>query len=390
MDAAASRESWLESLPEHVRDSLRARLAGGTARTPGGRIEPVQRTGRPPLSYAQQRLWFLDEFDPGSAEYNSCLSLRLTGGLDVAALAAALSALVARHESLRTTFDAVDGEGYQVIGEPFAVPVPVVPVPGPADDERDVILANLLRAEAARPFDLRTGPLLRTVLVRLAAEEHVLAITMHHIITDGWSMGVLGRELAALYDRAATTGTYDPGLLLAGSALPPLPVQYADFAAWQRTTLTGPALERRLAHWTSKLDGIVPLELPTDRPRPAVRTSAGAQHLFTLPADTTRRLTEVARAHNATLFMAVTALSQLALSRWTGQTDIAVGTTVSGRDRAETEGLIGFFVNTLVLRTEVEEPLPFGRFLDGVRETVLEAFAHADVPFERVVDAVVT
>jgi len=390
MDAAASRESWLESLPEHVRDTLRARLAGGTAQVPGGRIEPVERTGRLPLSYAQQRLWFLDEFDPGSAEYNSCLSLRLTGGLDVAALAAALSALVARHESLRTTFDAVDGEGHQVIGEPFAVPVPVIPIPGPADDERDVILANLLRAEAARPFDLRTGPLLRAALVRLAAEEHVLAITMHHIITDGWSMGVLGRELAALYDRAATTGGYDPGLLLADSALPPLPVQYADFAAWQRTTLTGPALDRRLAHWTSKLDGIVPLELPTDRPRPAVRTSAGAQHLFTLPADTTRRLTEVARAHNATLFMAVTALSQLALSRWTGQTDIAVGTTVSGRDRAETEGLIGFFVNTLVLRTEVEERLPFGRFLEGVRETVLEAFAHADVPFERVVDAVVT
>ncbi|WP_052032535.1 non-ribosomal peptide synthetase [Streptomyces viridochromogenes] len=390
MDAAASRESWIESLPEHVRESLRARLAGGTAQAAGGRIEPVERTGRPPLSYAQQRLWFLDEFDPGSAEYNSCLSLRLTGALDVAALAAALSALVARHESLRTTFDAVDGEGFQVIGQPFTVPVPVTAIPGPADEERDTVLANLLRAEAARPFDLRRGPLLRALLVRLAAQEHVLAITMHHIITDGWSMGVLGRELAGLYDRSTTTGTYDPGLLLADSALPPLPVQYADFAAWQRATLTGPALERRLSYWTSKLDGIVPLELPTDRPRPAVRTSAGAQHRFTLPADTARRLAEVARAHGATLFMAVTALSQLALSRWSGQHDIAVGTTVSGRDRAETEGLIGFFVNTLVLRAEVDETLSFGAFLDSVRETVLEAFAHADVPFERVVDAVVT
>ncbi|MFI9050849.1 amino acid adenylation domain-containing protein [Streptomyces sp. NPDC053427] len=392
MDAAASRESWIQSLPEHLRDRMRSRLAGDAGEGRPGRITPVGRDRELPLSFAQQRLWFLDEFEPGSAEYNSCTSLRLTGELNVPALALALSALVARHESLRTTFDAVDGRGVQIVGDPFPVPVPVAQVPRAPRDDRDAIVRSLLRAEVARPFDLRTGPLLRALLLKLDEREHILALTIHHIVTDGWSMGIIGRELSALYDAALRPGTAPraAAALLERAGLPPQTVQYADFAVWQRDRLSGAELDRQLAYWTGKLDAVTPLELPTDRPRPAVRTSAGAQYLFSLPPETTERLTKAARDRGATLFMAVTALSQLVLSRYAGQSDIAVGTSVSGRDRGEVEGLVGFFVNTLVLREEVDERKPFADFLDSVRETVLEAFAHAEVPFERVVDAVIT
>ncbi|MFJ9847915.1 amino acid adenylation domain-containing protein [Streptomyces sp. NPDC101150] len=392
MDAAASRESWIRSLPEHVRDRMRSRLAGDAGDGRPGRITPAGRDRELPLSFAQQRLWFLDEFEPGSAEYNSCTSLRLTGELNVPALALALSALVARHESLRTTFDAVDGRGVQIVGEPFRVPVPVAEVPRAPQADRDAIVRSLLRAEVARPFDLRTGPLLRALLLKLDEREHILALTIHHIVTDGWSMGIIGRELSALYDAALRPGAApgDAQELPERAGLAPQTIQYADFAVWQRDRLAGEELDRQLAYWTGKLDAVAPLELPTDRPRPAVRTSAGAQHLFSLSPETTERLTKAARDRGATLFMAVTALSQLVLSRYSGQSDIAVGTSVSGRDRGEVEGLVGFFVNTLVLREEVDESKPFADFLDSVRETVLEAFAHAEVPFERVVDAVVT
>ncbi|MFG3497211.1 amino acid adenylation domain-containing protein [Streptomyces sp. NPDC047928] len=391
MDAAASRESWIQSLPEHVRDRMRSRLAGGDAQGRPDRIGPAGRDRDLPLSFAQQRLWFLDEFEPGSAEYNACSSLRIRGGLDVAALSAALTALVARHESLRTTFDAVDGVAVQHIGDPFTVPLPVAVVPAAPEPDRDEITRSLLRAEVARPFDLRTGPLLRALLVRLDERDHILALTIHHIVTDGWSTGVIGRELSALYAAATGDGTpRDAATLLERAGLAPLPLQYADFAVWQRERLAGDEAARQLAYWTDRLDGVAPLELPTDRPRPAVRTTTGAQHLFTLDAQTTRHLTELARDHGATLFMAVTALSQLVLSRYAGQRDVAVGTSVSGRDRAETEPMVGFFVNTLVLRSDVDERRTFGEFLDTVRETVLEAFAHAEVPFERIVDALVT
>ncbi|MFJ9619623.1 amino acid adenylation domain-containing protein [Streptomyces noursei] len=390
MDAAASRESWIQSLPEHLRDRMRSRLAGDAGDGRVGRIVPVGRDRDLPLSFAQQRLWFLDEFEPGSAEYNSCTSLRLTGELYVPALELALTALVARHESLRTTFDAVDGQGRQIVGEPFPVVVPVAQVPRAPREDRDAIVRSLLRAEVARPFDLRTGPLLRGLLLRLDEREHILALTLHHIVTDGWSMGIIGRELSALYDAALRPGAATVPAVLERAGLAPLPLQYADFAVWQRERLSGAELDRQLAYWTGKLDGVAPLELPTDRPRPAVRTSAGAQHLFSLSPGTTERLAKVARERGATLFMAVTALSQLVLARYSGQHDIAVGTSVSGRDRGEVEGLVGFFVNTLVLRAEVDEARSFGDFLDSVRETVLEAFAHAEVPFERVVDAVVT
>ncbi|WP_240045899.1 condensation domain-containing protein, partial [Streptomyces sp. L-9-10] len=388
---AASRESWIQSLPEHVRDRMRSRLAGGDdGKARPGRITPAGRDRDLPLSFAQQRLWFLDEFEPGSAEYNSCAALRVTGDLDVPALAAGLSALVVRHESLRTTFDAVDGQGVQLIGEPFAVPVPVTEVPPAPGAERDLIVRSLLRAEVTRPFDLRTGPLLRALLVKPDDTTHILVLTMHHIVTDGWSMGILERELSALYAAALLPGPRGTAALLERAGLTPLPLAYADFAVWQRERLTGGELDRQLDYWRGKLAALTPLDTATDRPRPAVRGYAGAAYPFRFPAGLTERLTTLARGRGATLFMAVTALSQLLLSRHSGRRDIAVGTPVSGRDRGEAEPIVGFFVNTLVLRSDVDELRTFGEFLDSVRETVLEAFAHGEAPFEQVVDALVT
>nr|UNF16781.1 DsaG [Streptomyces scopuliridis] len=388
---AASRESWIQSLPEHVRDRMRSRLAGGDdGKARPGRIAPAGRDRDLPLSFAQQRLWFLDEFEPGSAGYNSCAALRVTGDLDVPALAAALSALVVRHESLRTTFDALDGQGVQLIGEPFAVPVPVTEVPPAPDAERDLIVRSLLRAEVTRPFDLRTGPLLRALLVKLDDTTHILVLTMHHIITDGWSMGILERELSVLYAAALLPGPREATALLERAGLTPLPLGYADFAVWQRERLTGGELDRQLDYWRRKLAALTPLDTATDRPRPAVRGYAGAAYPFRFPADLTERLSALARGRGATLFMVVTGLSQLLLSRHSGRRDIAVGTPVSGRDRGEVEPIVGFFVNTLVLRADVDELRTFGEFLDSVRETVLEAFAHGDAPFEQVVDALVT
>ncbi|MEV6424514.1 amino acid adenylation domain-containing protein [Streptomyces sp. NPDC051662] len=388
---AASRESWIQSLPEHVRDRMRSRLAGGDdGKARPGRITPAGRDRDLPLSFAQQRLWFLDEFEPGSAEYNSCAALRVTGDLDVSALAAALSALVVRHESLRTTFDAVDGQGVQLIGEPFAMPVPVTEVPSASGAERDQIVRSLLRAEVTRPFELRTGPLLRALLVKLDDTTHILVLTLHHIITDGWSMGILERELSALHAAALLPGPREAAALLERAGLTPLSLGYADFAVWQRERLTGGELDRQLDYWRRKLAALTPLDTATDRPRPAVRGYAGAVHPFRLSAGLTERLAALARGRGATLFMAVTALSQLLLSRHSGRRDIAVGTPVSGRDRGEVEPIVGFFVNTLVLRSDVDELRTFGEFLDSVRETVLEAFAHGDAPFEQVVDALVT
>ncbi|GHF53719.1 amino acid adenylation domain-containing protein/non-ribosomal peptide synthase protein (TIGR01720 family) [Amycolatopsis bartoniae] len=317
-----------------------------------------------PLSFAQQRLWFLDEFEPGSTEYVSPTALRLRGDLDVEALNSALTALVARHESLRTTFDAVDGHGVQIVHPPYEVRVPLTVLNGRS-------LEAVLAEVATEPFDLRAGPLLRTRLVRLAPDDHVLTLVLHHIVTDGWSTGILVSELSALY---------------AGAGLPELPIQYADFAVWQRERLTGAVLDEQLAYWRRRLEDVPPLELPTDRPRPAVRTNSGALLEFPIPAATTARLKELSRRSDGTLFMTLLAACQLLLSRWSGQDDIAVGTVVSGRERTELEGLVGFFVNTLVLRSTVDTARTFGEFLAEVRETTLDAFAHQDVPFDRVVD----
>ncbi|MFE2031675.1 amino acid adenylation domain-containing protein [Streptomyces scopuliridis] len=330
----------------------------------GGPV-PVPRDGDLPLSFAQERLWFLDDFARDSVEYNVVTALRLTGDLDTSALRTAVSRLVARHEALRTTFDSVDGRGVQLVHATVDVTVQVT------------TLDEALSTAVSTPFDLRTGPLLRVFLAEVSEREHVLVLAMHHIVTDGWSMGVVTRELSAFYAAAVRGGEAD---------LAELPVQYPDFAVWQRDRLVGDALDDHLAYWRAQLADLEPLELPTDRPRPAVRTSAGALHAFEVPAELTDRLTRAGRRRGASLFMVLTAVTQLLFARYTGRRDIAVGTVVSGRERAELEGLVGFFANTLVLRSRVDEALTFDGFLAEVRTTVLDAFAHQDVPFSRLIE----
>ncbi|WP_148100418.1 condensation domain-containing protein, partial [Streptomyces sp. NL15-2K] len=334
-------------------------------------LVPVRRDGGAlPLSFAQERLWFLDDFAPGSTEYNISAGLRLSGDLNVAALQAAVDGLVARHEVLRTTFDSVEGRGVQRVHPALEVPVRVVtPV---ADEVRET-----LQHEATIPFDLRTGPLMRVLLVRTTPTEHILVLSMHHIVTDGWSMGVVTRELSALY-AAAVRGEE--------AVLPGLPVQYGDYAVWQRERLAGDALEGQLGYWRGQLAGLEPLELPTDRPRPTVRTGAGAMHVFSVPPELVSRLGEAGREVGASLFMALTAVTQLLFSRYSGQRDVAVATAVSGRERAELEELVGFFVNTLVLRSRIDESRTFGELLSEVRDTTLDAFTHQDVPFSRLIE----
>ncbi|GAA1024555.1 MULTISPECIES: non-ribosomal peptide synthetase [Amycolatopsis] len=330
-------------------------------------IPVVARDGALPLSFAQQRLWFLDEFEPGGREYISPSALRLRGELDLDALRQALNTVVARHESLRTTFDAIEGHPVQIVHEPAPIELPV-------EDFDEAVLAR----EALRPFDLRTGPLLRAWLFREESGDHVLLLVLHHIVTDGWSAGVLAAELDTCY--SAYVRGEEP-------KLPALPVQYADFAAWQRDFLDSPDLDEQLDHWRDRLAGLAPLELPTDRPRPAVRTSEGDWFGFPIPAEVAANLRELASAQHGTLFMTLVAAFQVVLARWCGQEDIAVGTVAAGRERAELERLIGFFVNTLVLRSTVDSSGSFREFLGDVRDTVLDAFAHQDVPFDRVVDA---
>ncbi|MEN3304155.1 MAG: hypothetical protein V7603_357, partial [Micromonosporaceae bacterium] len=372
----SSKDSRIAALPEHLRAALQQRLAGQASPAPDA-IGRADRTGPLPLSSAQQRLWFLHALRPDDADYNSAVALRLCGPLDLAALRAALGELPARHEALRTTFDDVDGAAVQVVHDAVDLPVSVVELdpataaPGELD--------RLLLAEYSRPFDLRRGPLLRVLLVRLGAREHVLLLTAHHIVTDGWSMGILTTELAERYGAAVRGGPAAPA---------PPPLQYADFAVWQRDRLAGRELADQIDYWQRQLSGISPLRLPTDRPRPAVRGSAGAVHEFTVPATVASRLAELARREGATLFAALVAACQVLLARYAGQDDIAVGTVVSGRNRSELERVVGFFVNTVVLRSTVDESVSFTDLLGQVRDTVLDAFAHDEAPFERLVEAV--
>ncbi len=338
------------------------------------RIIPAARGEIVPLSPAQQRLWVLDDLSAGGAEYNTGVGLRLTGALDLAALRSALAALSSRHESLRTTFDTVDGRGVQLIAAAGDIPLRVLDL---ADQRPDGALTQALEQELRVPFDLRRGPLTRVLLVQLAPEDHVLLLSQHHIVTDGWSVRVLVDELVELYGAARRHVT---------ATLAELPIQYPDFAVWQRERLADAGLAAHLDYWTRQLAGVEVLELPTDRPRPPLRTSTGAVHRHDLSAGLVRRLTAVGQSHGATLFMTLNAAVQLLLSRYSNQHDIAVGTVTSGRDRAELEQLVGFFVNTVVLRSRVDPTQPFGEFLAEVRETVLEAFAHDTVPFDRLIE----
>ncbi|HEX2190338.1 MAG TPA: condensation domain-containing protein, partial [Longimicrobiaceae bacterium] len=331
-----------------------------------------------PPSFAQQRLWFIDQLDPGSAAYNLRFPLRLRGTLDVPVLRRALSAVVARHEALRTVFAAEGGEPVQVVRPPEPVPFPAVDLGRLAEERREAEAARLAGEEALRPFDLSRGPLLRATLLRLGDGDHAALFTMHHVVSDGWSMGVLVRELSALY-HAFSRGEPSP--------LPELPVQYADYAVWQRERVSGEALEAQLAWWRERLAGAPPtLELPADRPRLPAGEAPAQTCLVELPPGLTRRLRELAQAEGATPFMALLAGFSLLLARYSGQDDVVVGSPIAGRTRSELEGLIGFFVNTLALRTDLSGDPSFRGLLRRVREATLGAFQHQDLPFERLVE----
>jgi amino acid adenylation domain-containing protein len=339
-------------------------------------LVPVARTGALPLSFAQQRLWFLDQLVPDNPFYNIPSAARLTGQLNMAALAQSLNEVVRRHEALRTTFAAVDGQPVQVIAPTLTVPLPVIDLRALPEEEREAEGMRLAVEEAQRPFDLAQGPLLRVQVLRLGAEDNVVLLTMHHIISDGWSMGVLIRELGVLY-AAFSQGQPSP--------LPALAVQYADFALWQRQWLQGTVLESQLAYWQGHLSGLPILELPTDRPRPTVQAFRGATHSLVISSSLTESLRALSRQQGTTLFMTLLAAFQILLARYTGQEDIVVGTDIANRNRAETEGLIGFFANPLVLRTDLSGNPTFRELLGRVREVCLGAYAHQDLPFEKLV-----
>ncbi len=361
---------------------LAARIA---AERPAAELEPdlivpIPREGALPLSFAQQRLWFLDQWEPGSPLYNMPAAVGLRGRLDRAALAAALGEITRRHEALRTTFREEAGEPVQVIAPPAPFPLPLIDLQGLPVHRREEAADRLAAAEARRPFDLGRGPLARAALLRLGDEEHTALMTLHHIVSDGWSTGLMVRELGALYT-ARLAGAPSP--------LPELAIQYADFAAWQRRRLSGDFLARELAWWRGQLQGLPSaLELPVDR-RPAAIGTRGGVRSFALGEPDHAALQGLARDRGATLFMVLLAGFAALLRRYTGEDDLAVGTPVAGRTRVETEPLIGLFVNTLVLRVELAGDPEFADLLERARETTLAAYAHQEVPFERLVEELV-
>jgi len=332
-----------------------------------------------PLSFAQQQLWFLHHWETDAAAYNSPIAVRLSGSYDLATLARSLSAIVQRHEALRTTFVAPNGPPQQRIASATPLPLRRVDLDQLPVAVREQLIVLLAQAEVAQPFDLEHGPLLRAHALRLAADEHVLLITLHHIVFDDWSQGVLIRELLALYT-AFRAGQPSP--------LPELPVQYADYAIWQRQQLHGRLLDDQLAFWTEQLrHAPALLDLPTDYPRPTLRSSRGATHVFMIPVSVTERLNQLSRQTGATLFMTLLAAFNVLLYRYSGQTDIVVGTPIAGRTEVELEELIGLFMNMLALRTNLAGNPRFRDLVQQVRTLALAAYAHQDIAFEQVLEA---
>ncbi|GAA2063000.1 hypothetical protein GCM10009801_06550 [Streptomyces albiaxialis] len=344
---------------------------GTIPRTPRSADDP------PPLSSTQQRLWFLAQLDgdEAAAAYNLPGATRLLGPLDRGALIRALEEVVRRHEVLRTCFLADGGVPYQHIGDGSEFAVREEELPGAGPEE----LARVCAEEARTPFALDRAPLIRARLLRLAEEEHVLLVSMHHSVSDGWSYGVLQRDLGALYEAFRQDRP---------SPLAPLPVQYADYARWERGLLAGGAREEQLAYWRGRLAGLpVPESLPVDRERPEVRTYNGARATFLCGPEVLAGLRALAARHDCTLYMTLLAAHDVLLHRASGRTDIAVGTVVANRNRPELEELIGYFVNTLVMRTDLSGDPTFAELLGRVRRTALDAYAHQDVPFGTVVEA---
>ncbi|HKV13053.1 MAG TPA: amino acid adenylation domain-containing protein, partial [Thermoanaerobaculia bacterium] len=364
------RRRRVQLLREHRRETGKPPVQAPIPRQGGG--------GPYPLSFAQQRLWFLDQLEPGLTAYNISHALRLTGRLDLLALARSLAEIVRRHESLRTTFALVDGEPAQVIGRPGPVNLPVIDLAGLPEAAREPAALRLATEEVRRPFDLARGPLLRTVLLRMGPEERIVLFVLHHIVADGWSLGLFIRELMQLY--AGFASGRPP-------SLPELPIQYGDFARWQRQWLEGPVLAAQIDYWRRRLAGPLPsLLLPTDHAHPAVRTYRGAHRGVGFSAGLAESLRRLGRSQGATPFMTLLGAVATLLHRYSGQDDLLIGSPVTHRNRVETEGLIGFFVNTVVLRIDLSGNPPFLRLLERVRETALGAYSHQDLPFERLVE----
>jgi amino acid adenylation domain-containing protein len=332
-----------------------------------------------PTSFAQQRLWFLDQLTPGSSFYNLFAATPVRWPLNVSVLERVLNEIVRRHESLRTTFAAVDGQPVQIIAPQLQIPLPVVDLRHLPPEQREAEALRLATEEAHRPFDLTRGPLIRTQLLQLGASDYVFLLTMHHIISDGWSMGVFSRELSALYS-AFAMGQPSP--------LPDLSIQYADFAVWQRQWLQGAVLEEQLGYWREQLADLPALQLPTDRPRPTVQSYRGAYQSLTLPPSLNSSLKSLSQREGVTLFMTLLAAFQALLHRYTRQDEIAVGTYIANRNRAEMEDLIGFFVNSLVLRTDLSGDPSFRELLRRVQSVALGAYGHQDLPFAKLVEEI--
>ncbi|TWS93706.1 non-ribosomal peptide synthetase, partial [Reyranella sp. CPCC 100927] len=368
------------ALPAPKREAFRARLASHALRPSQLPIVPLSdRTNRTRLSDGQERLWFLWRLQPDSAAYNMSGGVRLSGDLDKAALRVALMQVVARHDVLRTRFEENDGVAWQVVEAQAAYDWSEADFSADPVEERDARLDSDLRHASAAPFDLEKGPLLRARLVRLSAQEHVLLVAMHHIVSDGWSISVLLKEFVSLYLAERTGQT---------AALPMLPIQYGDYARWQREWLDETMISEQLAYWRRRLGTEHPvLALPVDRQRMMSRSEVGGRVVREMPADLLEDLQRLARAHGTTLFAVLLAAFGMMLHRYSGQGDVRIGVPVAGRSRLETEGLIGFFVNTVVLRTDLSGDMPVASVLDQVRDRVLEAQAHQEVPFARVVDA---
>jgi amino acid adenylation domain-containing protein len=376
-------DGTVEGLARRVEDAMRAGRkpdAPPLVRVSREGERGGQRGVRLPLSFAQQRLWFLDQLVPNNPLYNCPGAVELEGKLDLEVLESVINEIVRRHEVLRTRIEVEEGEPVQVFDEWGPRGLEVEDLTNLLQEEREAEVGRIAREEATAGFDLRRGPLLRVKVLKLAEEEHVVLFTMHHIVSDAWSMGILMREVSVLYESMSKGN---------GSPLPELEIQYADFAVWQREWLRGEVLEKELSYWKQRLEGAPPvLELFTGRPRPTIQSHRGELYSLTFSAELTGKLKELSRRHDVTLFMTLLAAFQLVLGHAAGQDDVVVGTDVANRNKLETEGLIGFFINQLVLRTDLSGNLSVRDLLRRVRETTLGAYEHQDLPFQKLVDEI--
>ncbi|HEX6912612.1 MAG TPA: condensation domain-containing protein, partial [Longimicrobium sp.] len=379
MDADTTQRSR-DRLSEAKRQLLEKRIRGQAKPAAAPRTAILRRGGGPvhPMSWAQERLWFLDQMEPGSPFYNIPTAFLVSTRIHVPTLERAVSDVVRRHESLRTVFRLVDGEPRQIVQPPSPIPIEMSDVRGPdgqaADEET---IRRAISHEGARPFDLATGPLVRVHLIRVSEGDYAMLVNVHHIVTDGWSMPIITREIEELYD-AYAHGRPDP--------LPELPIQYPDYSAWQREYLTGDTLRQQVDYWRGHLEGAPTLELPTDHPRPPVQTHRGRIYRFVWPGALAERVRAVAVETGSSMNMVIMAGFYLMLHRYSGQDDLVVGTLLGNRNRAETESLVGFLVNSAPIRARLRDEMSFRELIRQVRTSVLDADAHQDLPFDKMLD----